>query len=100
MNAGPLVSTSWLADHLDDPALRISGARHLAILGDRRGFETIIRLCGEQPAPDSEPRRILASLLVRPGAVDEFDSVAQWYEVNKGVIEFQETARWKGKGAE
>ena len=26
MNAGPLVSTSWLADHLDDPTLRIVDA--------------------------------------------------------------------------
>jgi hypothetical protein len=80
----------------NDPELQLTAAEVLAKRGDKRGLETLVSLCGKDE--ESRPRKSLEALLERPGRLDHYDSVQQWFDSTRHVLRCNKHAVWREKG--
>jgi hypothetical protein len=85
----------------DDQQLRFAAASELAARGDKRGLEALVAMCGKGTGEGSPSRRRLEELLENPEHIDRFDSVREWFDSTRHILECRHDARWtegRGKG--
>lgn len=82
----------------DDGELQLAAATVLAKRGDKRGLETLVKLCGDGDAEGTKPRQQLEKLLEKPGRIDDFDSVKEWFGSTRHILKCNKHAVWRESG--
>jgi len=82
----------------DDEGLRFVAATVLAKRGDKRGLETLVKLCGTGESAKAKPRAQLEALLDKPERLDDFDSVQEWFDSTRHTLKCTEHAVWRQQG--
>ncbi|MEM8884393.1 MAG: hypothetical protein AAGD14_10005 [Planctomycetota bacterium] len=76
----------------DDPELALLAAAELARRGEKRGLEHIVASCVDDR---ERPRKELELLLEDPDSLDDFDSVQEWFDHRRRVLQCTQHAIWK-----
>jgi len=77
----------------DDADLSLAAAVLFAQRGDRRGIETLVKLCD---AKHPGAREALCEMLIEPGSLDNYETAQEWYASSRHAIHFEPTVRWSG----